>query len=127
MNFIFIRDLVWGLFWRAALIALLFALLFCFAAAAVAEEIYPEKEWVWGCQIKGRTMDGQCRMQRFTKVGETENDVDTDEPRVVGFVPGNVPISKSGKPIWSRIPASSFMNPGTVRLTNGTKCACPNR
>lgn len=91
---------------------------------ARAEEVYPEKEWVWGCQIRGRTLSGDCVVRRFTKVGETENDVDTDEERTLGFEPGNLPIARDGQPIFSRIRASLFMTPGSVRLVSAAKCVC---
>lgn len=88
------------------------------------EEVYPEKEWVWGCQIRGRSVSGECVMWKFTKVGETENDVDTDEPRVLGFEPGNMPISRDGMPIWSRIRAPMWMKPGEVRIYEAATCKC---
>lgn len=88
-----------------------------------AEEIYPEKEWVWGCQIKGRTLEGECVVRLFTKVGEADSDVDTGEPRILGFEPGNVPIV-NGKPVWTRLPDKLFLKKGEIKMMFGAKCGC---
>ena len=93
----------------------------------MAEEVYPEKEWVWGCQIRGRSLSGDCAVRRFTKVGETENDVDTDEERVLGFEPGNVPITDDGEPVYSRIKAAFWLKPGEVRIWSAATCQCARR
>ena len=94
------------------------------AFSVFAEEIREEKEWVWGCQIRGRTLDGNCVVRRFTKVGDADNDVDTDEEQVLGFEPGNVPIARDGQPIFSRLRSALFMKPGEVRLVSASKCSC---
>ena len=93
-------------------------------AQLFAEEIKDEKEWEWGCQIRGRSLAGECVMRKFTKVGEADNDVDTDEPQVLGFEPGNVPISKDGKPIFSRLKEYLFLKRGEVKLHSASKCQC---
>lgn len=90
-----------------------------------AEEVNDPKEWIWGCQIKGRTLDGGCALMRFTQVGDADNDVDTDVQRILGFEPGNLQISKiDGKPIWERINQDMFLKPGETRLYSAAKCTC---
>jgi hypothetical protein len=96
-------------------------------APAQADNVYPENEWVWGCQIRGRSLNGACITRQFTKVGEADNDVDTDDPRVLGFEPGNVPLNRDGKPVWSRLNLSLFMKPGEVRIKNASTCKCGGR
>lgn len=117
-------SLLWRLFVGFLWLVVLLVLTLAFSSIGKAEEIHPEKEWVWGCQIKGRSLEGGCVLYRFTKVGEVENDVDTDEPRVIGFEPGNVYVDSQGRPVWMRIPAKSFLQPGEVKLVSGAKCVC---
>lgn len=94
-------------------------------ATAYSEDVKDQKEWVWGCQIKGRTLDGGCALRRFTQVGDADNDVDTDVQRILGFEVGNLQISKiDGKPIWERINQDLFLKPGETRLYSATKCTC---
>lgn len=109
---------------RRGLWLIAFGVILFVGAQLIAEEVYDPKEWVWGCQIKGRTLDGNCVMTRFTKVGDADNDVDTDEPQVLGFQPGNVPVNKDGKPIFTRLLEVKFLRPGTVKLVSGAKCMC---
>lgn len=113
------RDIRRGLWLMAIGILLLVG-----ATFVHAEEVYPEKEWVWGCQIRGRTLSGDCVVRKFTKVGDADNDVDTDEEQVLGFEPGNVPVSRSGEPIWTRLKADRFLMPGHTKLVSGAKCSC---
>lgn len=113
------RDIRRGLWLMAIGISML-----CAATFVHAEEVYDQKEWVWGCQIKGRTLDGGCVLRKFTKVGETENDVDTDEERTLGFEPGNVPVTRDGKPVFTRIKSVLFLKPGETKLVSAAKCAC---
>lgn len=94
------------------------------AGQLMAEEVRDEKEWVWGCQIRGRAVSGDCVMRRFTKVGEANNDVDTDEPQILGFEPGNVPVSRDGQPIFTRLLEVKFLPPGHTKLIGGAKCTC---
>lgn len=100
------------------------ACLILFSLSLYAEEIREEKEWVWGCQIRGRTLAGDCAMRRFTKIGEADNEVDTDEPQVLGFEPGNVPVSKGGKPIFTRLLEKRFLRPSETKMVNGARCTC---
>lgn len=89
-----------------------------------AEEVYDQKEWVWGCQIRGRALNGDCVVRKFTKVGNADNDVDTDEEQVLGFEPGNVPISRDGKPIFTRMKTNLFLSPKQTKIVLGAKCSC---
>lgn len=92
---------------------------------AHTEEIKDQKEWVWGCTIKGRTLDGGCALRRFTEVGDADPDTDTGAFRLLGFEPGNVVISKiDGQPIWMRINQDLFLKPGETRLYSAAKCTC---
>ena len=117
-------SLLWRLFCLFLWLIVLFVLIIAFADIGKAEEIYPQKEWVWGCQIKGRSLEGGCVLRLFTKVGEADNDVDTDEPQILGFEPGNVEVNRKGQPIWMRIPARLFLRKGETKMMFASRCGC---
>lgn len=85
---------------------------------------YPQKDWIWGCRIRGRTLEGNCLLTRFTKIGDADNNLDTDEPQILGFTPGNVKISRDGHIIPERIPEKLFLKPKEMKILGGAKCSC---
>jgi hypothetical protein len=75
---------------------------------ADAEEVYAQKEWKPGRVVRAIDMDGRCVSRPFVIVGETENDRDTDEPRVIGFHSDNIVYDREQRIVWERIPAERF-------------------
>lgn len=86
-------------------------------------EIPGQDEWVEGGVIRGITLDRQCRIRPFTKVGIANDNPDDGKPQILGFEPGNVQISRNGEPIWERVYAYLFLKKGEAKMVNGVLCA----
>jgi hypothetical protein len=91
--------------------ALWFAALF---SPLDAEEIYAQSQWKLGRLVRAIDMDGRCVARPFVVVGETENDVDTDGARVIGFHSDNIVYDREKRIVWERLPAERFAPPNTV-------------
>lgn len=93
-------------------------------ATSVNAEVSPEKEWVKGCVVVGRTNSGSNLFRPFIKTGDTEDDPDTGEVQILGYEPGNV-IIKNGQVVWERVHEQVFIQLNKHKPVNGRPCGCP--
>lgn len=134
-SFIHVRCYVGAIIWEGCKLFLKILGLVILAAIYVAmctkanaqetDEKDDPKNWVKGGVVIGITNDGKCLFKPFIKVGDTENDPDTDKPQILGFSPGNVYIDRHGRMVWERVLEEVFIPLGRFKTIHGRMCKCP--